>query len=91
MCGDTSGVGLGVGEAVGEGEGLGVGVEVGVGVGVTDGVGLGEALGDGVGVGVGGVGAVPPRTIETVLLCNPSAVTTRLHVPVPRNSAGTST
>ena len=72
------------GDASGVGVGEGVGVAVGVGVGVK----LGE--GDGVGVGVG-VGAVPPRTIDTALLCTLSAVTISVLVPAPRNSAGTST
>src|SRR6185503_7467332 len=61
---------------VATGEGLGTGVGVGVGLGV----GVGE-----------GVGAVPPITTDTELLCTPSAVTTSVHLPAPRNSAGTNT
>ena len=64
------------------------GVGVGDGVGVAVGMGLGDADGDGVGLGVG---VVPPRTTDTALLCTPSAVTINVHVPAPRNSAGTST
>src|SRR6185503_19580682 len=61
---------------VATGEGLGTGVGVGVGLGV--------------GVGVG-VGAVPPIVTDAELLCTPSAVTTSVHLPAPRNSAGTNT
>src|ERR1043166_4706476 len=52
--------------------------------------GEGEGLGDGDGVGPG-VGAVPAMAIDVGLLCTPSVVTTSVHVPAPRNSAGTST
>ena len=82
MCGDESGDGVGVGVGVDIGEGLGDGVGVGVGVG--------EGLGEGVGVGVG-VGVAPISVSETELLCTPSADTTSVAFPAPRNSAGTST
>src|ERR1043166_8472480 len=53
-----------------------------------------EGLGDGVGLGVGvgvGVGAVPAITTDVGLLCTPSALATTVHLPAPRNSAGTNT
>src|SRR5215216_1258763 len=60
----------------------------GVGVGV--GLGEGDGLAFGVGVGVGeGVGAVPPITTETGLLCTPSAVTTSVDFPAPPKFGGT--
>src|SRR5262249_3822016 len=54
------------------------------------GEGDGLGVGDGIGVGVG-VGAVPPITSDVGLLCTPSVVTTSVHLPAPRNSAGTDT
>jgi hypothetical protein len=59
-------------------------------VGDAEGLGVGDGVGLGVGVGVD-VGAVPPIVTDTELLCTPSAVTTRVHLPAPRNSAGTNT
>src|SRR6185369_3103088 len=64
------------------------GKALGVGVGEAVGNGVGDAIGEGVGEGVG---VLPPITTETGLLCTPSVVTISVHVPAPRNSAGTST
>ena len=99
MVGEASGdVGVGVALGVGDAEGLGLGLGVGdgeglgLGVGVGDGEGFGLGVGVGVGVGVGdGVGAAPPITTDTALLFSSSAVTTSVHLPTPRNSAGTNT
>ena len=50
----------------------------------------GEESGDCVGVGVG-VGVANAFTSDTGLLCTPSADTTSVDVPAPRNSLGTRT
>ena len=96
MCGDESGVGLGVGVAVGDG--LGVGVAVGVGVGESRTV-LDSAmvtawaeLESELVLAWGSVLALFRRELPTLYYsATPSAVTINVHVPAPRNSAGTST